>query len=254
MNQQTVLITGGADGIGFGIARRFLDAGARVYVCDSRAEAVNAAMAAENRVRAFQADISDPLQVKNLIAEVTGEAGNIDVLVNNVGIAGPQAAVEDLSEDDWDHTMRVNVGGHFYCTKRVVPGMKRAGGGAIINISSVGTATLPPKRSVYNASKWAVEGLTRSLARELGPSQIRCNAILPGVMNNSRMRGIMARRAAAEGRTLEDVEEEYIRFVSMGCLIEVDEIGDMAVYLASTKARHITGQLIAVDGGIMYEL
>lgn len=251
---QAVLITGGAEGIGFGIAECFLREGARVHVCDTRKEAVAKASGSHERLTASLADVGSAIQVKEMVAEASGRLGPLDVLINNVGIAGPQAKVEDLSESDWDDTVRVNLSGAFYATKHAVPLMKSKGHGCVINISSVGTTTLPPNRSVYNASKWGLEGLTKSLARELGPSNIRCNAILPGVMNNARMNGIMQRRAEAENRPLDEVRREYIAYVPMGCLIDVDEIGDLAVFLASDKARHITGQLIAVCGGIQYEL
>jgi NAD(P)-dependent dehydrogenase (short-subunit alcohol dehydrogenase family) len=250
-----VLITGGADGIGFGIARRFVAAGAKVHVCDVRSEVIEPALQSLSLAGASQADVGLPEDVERLFRDASASlGGGIDVLINNVGIAGPQAFVEDLDYDDWDRTMRVNCGGMFYCIKQAVPLMKAQAFGVIINVSSVGTFTLPPKRSVYNASKWAVEGLTKSLARELGPFNIRCNAILPGIMNNDRMNRIIQRRADAEERTPGDITAEYLRYVAMGAMIDVDEIGEMAVFLASDKARHVTSQLISVCGGIDYEL
>lgn len=131
--------------------------------------------------------------------------------------------------------------------------MKAQNSGAIINISSVGTLALPTMRSVYNTSKWAIEGLTKSLARELGPFGISCNAILPGIMNNNRMRSIMERRAKHEERALDDIAADYLKYSAMGRLIEVEEIGHAAVFLASDKARSITSQLLSVCGGTAYE-
>lgn len=248
-----VLITGGADGIGLGIADRFAAAGAEVIVCDLRQEAVQAVRQSRPAYHAYQADVSDADGIIELVKSATEEHGPLDTLVNNVGIAGPHAYVEDIDVEDWEQSLRANTSGMFYAIKAAVPEMKKRGSGSIINISSVGTATLPPRRAAYNTSKWAVEGLTRSLSRELGAFNIRCNAILPGVMGNERMERIMRRRAEAENRTFEDVRNEYLQCSAMGKLIDVEDIGEMAVFLASPKSRYVTGQLIAVCGGIQWE-
>lgn len=248
-----VVVTGGADGIGLGIADAFAGSGAAIAVCDVRPEAVERVRKARPAFAAYVADVSDARSVIAFIESALRDLGPVDTLVNNVGIAGPHAFVEDISIDDWDQSIRTNASGMFYATKAVVPQMKRRGSGSIINISSVGTLTLPPKRAVYNASKWAVEGLTRSLSRELGPFNIRCNAILPGVMDNERMERIMRRRAADEGRTFESIRDEYLKCSAMNKLISVEDIGAMAVFLSSDKARYVTGQLIAVCGGIQWE-
>jgi NAD(P)-dependent dehydrogenase (short-subunit alcohol dehydrogenase family) len=250
---QRVLITGGADGIGFGIAQRFIDEGAKVYICDVREDALAKSRILLPLAGVSCADISVPSDVQRLFDEITETAGGIDILVNNVGIAGPHAAVEKIDDRDWEKTIDVNLNGMFYCIRQAVPGMKQRRTGVIINISSVGSFTLPPNRSVYNTSKWAVEGLTKSLARELGPFNIRCNAILPGIMNNGRMRRIMKHRADCEGRTIEEIEAEYLAFIPMGSMIEPQEIGDLAVFLASDRARHVTSQSIAVCGGLLFE-
>ena len=191
--------------------------------------------------------------VMSFVEEALNNHGPIDTLVNNVGIAGPHAFVEDIVIEDWDLALRANTSGMFYAIKAAIPQMKARNAGSIINISSVGTQTLPPKRSVYNTSKWAVEGLTRSLSRELGPFNIRCNAILPGVMDNERMQKIMQRRATDENKPLSEIRDEYLQCSAMKRLISVEDIGEMAVFLSSEKARYVTGQLIAVCGGIQWE-
>jgi NAD(P)-dependent dehydrogenase (short-subunit alcohol dehydrogenase family) len=247
-----VLVTGAGGGIGLGIAREFLKSGAEVHICDVNDELFDLA-GRSSFAGCYVTNVASSNDVDGMFDQIVGRSGGLDVLVNNVGIAGPQADVEDISISDWDTTINTNLSGAFYCIRKAVPPMKQQMSGAIINISSVGTLTLPPRRSVYNVSKWAIEGLTKSLARELGPYNISCNAILPGIMNNSRMRSIMERRAEYEKRSIAEIADDYLKYSSMGRLIEVEEIGSMAVFLASTAARSVTSQLISVSGGVMYE-
>jgi NAD(P)-dependent dehydrogenase (short-subunit alcohol dehydrogenase family) len=131
--------------------------------------------------------------------------------------------------------------------------MKAQKSGAIINISTVSVRTGMTNRLPYITSKQGVMGLTHNVARELGPWNIRCNAILPGLIDNTRGRAILARKAEADGRTLEETEEEYLRYISMRCWIKPKEVGDLVVFLSSEKAKHISGQFIAVDGHMEWE-
>ena len=158
-----------------------------------------------------------------------------------------------MPDDEWDRTMRVNLHGPFLWTKAVVPGMKARREGSIVNISTGSVRTLPLNRSVYNVSKWGVEGLTKTVARELGPWNVRVNAIQPGMVNNERMRGIVRRIADQEGRTAAEVEAEFLQFISMRCKVEPEDIADMAVFLSSDAASRVTGQVVAVDGHIEWE-
>lgn len=248
-----VIVTGAASGIGLSIARCFARFGAEVHVCDVDINAVASLNDLAEGIVAHQANVGDEAEVRDFLSSAGAALTNIDVLVNNVGIAGPRAPVEDTAFADWKETMRCNVDGMFLAIKLVVPEMKAIGSGAIINISSAGTITLPPKRSAYNTSKAAVEGLTRSLARELGPHNIRCNAILPGVVNNLRMMQVMQSRADDEHRSLEDIQKEYLQGASMGRLVEERDIGNCAAFLASDLGEKITGQTLAVCGGLLWE-
>lgn len=250
--EQRVLITGAGDGIGLGIADEFLKAGAKVFICDVRGELFDEKMRS-SFAGCYRTDVGSTADVTAMFDDIRAKVEGLDVLINNVGVAGPHAGVEDISLDDWDATLRANLTGAFLCIKQAVPYMKSQKRGSIINISSVGTQTLPPMRSVYNTSKWAVEGLTKSLARELGPFGINCNAILPGIMNNNRMRSIMERRSRHENRDLDDIAADYLKYSAMGRLIEVQEIGYAAVFLASQGARSITSQMLSVCGGTQYE-
>jgi NAD(P)-dependent dehydrogenase (short-subunit alcohol dehydrogenase family) len=162
--------------------------------------------------------------------------------------------MEEVSCKEWDETINVNLSGMFYCMRQVIPGMKKRGGGVIINFSTGSTRTRLPLRAPYVASKVAVEGLTLNAARELGPFNIRCNAILPGMINNERMRRIVANNAASTGRTADEVERDYLNYISLRAKIEPEELADMVQFLASDKAAKVTGELIAVSGNVEWEI
>lgn len=244
-----VLITAGAAGIGLGIATLFANRGDRVTICDVDRVALEQARSTLPGVAAFPADVADAYAMSCLIAD----AGPVQVLINNAGVAGPAAPLEETDAGEWARCFAVNVHGAFHAMAAVLPAMRAAGAGAIVNISTASTQTCIPLRSAYVASKWALEGLTRNAARELGPAGIRVNAIRPGFMDTDRMRGIMARAAATSGRDVADVEAEALGFISMRTKIQPEEIGEMAWFLASDAARHITGQIVAVDGNVEWE-
>lgn len=248
-----VIITAGASGIGLATARRFLAAGAQVAICDVDPQAVANAMAAHPALFGRVVDIASESAVDGFVGEVVGAFGGVDTLVNNAGIAGACAPIEAISAESWIRSFEVNVHGAFYMMRAVVPLMKGQGGGAIVNISTGSVFTLPAGRADYVASKWAIEGLTRTAAKELGPDGIRVNAIRPGFVNSDRMKNILTAKANADGTTLEALEKTFLDFISMRTKVEPEEIGDMAVFLASDAALHVTGQLLSVDGNIEWE-
>ncbi|SEJ95145.1 NAD(P)-dependent dehydrogenase, short-chain alcohol dehydrogenase family [Sphingobium sp. AP50] len=248
-----VIITAGASGIGLATARRFLASGAQVAVCDVNADAVRQAQEQHPELYGEAFDISSEEAVEHFVRNVRDAFGGIDTLVNNAGIAGACADIEDIPTEHWVRSFDVNVHGAFYFMRALVPVMKAQGGGAIINISTGSVFTLPVGRADYVASKWAIEGLTRAAAKELGPEGIRVNAIRPGFVNSARMKGILTAKAEVEGTTLEALEKTFLDFISMRTKVEPEEIGDMAVFLASDAARHVTGQLLSVDGNIEWE-
>ena len=250
---QHVVVTGGADSVGRVIAERFHRAGAKVHICDVRPDALQRTLGANPGMRGTLANVGVAAQVQQLFTEALGWMGHVSVLVNNVGIGGPRGSMEEIDCEAWDETIGVNLSGMFYCMRQVIPGMKRRRDGVIINFSTGSTRTRLPMRAPYVASKYAVEGLTLNAARELGPFNIRCNAILPGMINNERMQRIVAASAAASGRTSEEVEQEYLRFISLGTKIEPDELADMVQFLASERAAKVTGELIAVSGNVEWE-
>jgi len=250
---QHVIVTGGGDGIGRAIAERFLAAGDRVHVFDIDPDHLAEATEANPALRGSVVDVADPAGVARGVDEAAAWLGPIDVLVNNAGIAGPRAPLEHITDEDWDRVVRVNLHGMFYAMRCVIPTMKELERGSIVNISTGSVKSIPVDRSVYNVSKAAVEVLTQTMARELGPSNIRVNAIRPGMVNNERMRGIVQLIADQKGQTYDDVEKSFLEFISMRTKVEPGEIADMAFFLASDAARHVTGQIIAVDGHLEWE-
>jgi NAD(P)-dependent dehydrogenase (short-subunit alcohol dehydrogenase family) len=249
-----VFVTGGADSVGRVIAERFSNSGARVHICDVRADALEQTLRDNPKMQGTLADVGDAACVERAFSEARNWLGDVSVLVNNVGIAGPRGPMEEVSCNDWDRTICVNLSGMFYCMRQVIPGMKKRRDGVIINFSTGSTRTRLPLRAAYVASKAAVEGLTLNAARELGPYNIRCNAILPGMINNERMKRIVANSAATTGRSELDVERDYLKYISLQTKIEPEELADMVEFLASDKALKVTGELIAVSGNVEWEI
>jgi NAD(P)-dependent dehydrogenase (short-subunit alcohol dehydrogenase family) len=241
-----VLVTGGAEGIGLAIARGFKDRGAAVYVTDLQKEAV--AAAEDEGFLATVSDASHEQEVSDLMADVLSSMGGLDVLVNNVGIAGPTGPVEDCPGDDWQRTFEVNVHSQFYCVKHSLDMLRQGVRPSIINMSSAAGRLGMAGRSAYSASKWAVVGLTKTLAIELGAEGLRVNAICPGAVAGPRIDAVIEAKAAMLGRSVEDVEGLYRGQSSMGRMVEPKAIADTAVFLASDMAEMINGQAIAVDG------
>ena len=250
--RQRVLITAGGSGIGYAIADAFLQAGARVHLCDIDESKIAEASSVVG-LTASLCDVADDHQVSTLFNAVQEQLGGLDVLVNNAGIGGGWAAVEDIEPEQWHRTLDVNLSGMFYCVRHAAPIMKMQRSGVILNISTASVRTGMVNRLPYIASKHGVEGITLNLARELGPFNIRCNAILPGLIDNNRGREVLASKAKLDGVSLEDAEAEYLNFISMRTWIDPREVGDLAVFLASDKAKHISGQFIAVDGHMEWE-
>lgn len=251
--KQRVIVTAGASGIGLAIVQRFLAAGGDVAICDADPVRLDAAATVHPGLITTRLDVSDAAAVTRFVTQVADRWGGVDILVNNAGIAGQIGPLGAISNDSWRTCFEVNVHGAFFLMRAVVPLMKAQGGGAIVNISTGSVTTLPVDRTPYIASKWALEGLTRAAARELGPDNIRVNAIRPGFVDSDRMRGILATIAAGRGTDAATVEAEFLRYISLRTKIQPQEIGDMAVFLSSDAARHVTGQLIAVDGNIEWE-
>lgn len=245
---RVALVTGSASGIGKAITKKLLSRGFLVHICDTDQSLLQATLLENVGLCGTLTDVGNAKDIDELFADFRARHNRLDVLVNNVGIAGPRANVENISDQDWERTLAVNVTGCFRMVKHSVPIMKRCGGGSIINISSTSTKTCPPMRSAYVVSKAAIEGFTRALARELGPFNIRCNGVLPGGVKNERFMRVMHQVAEEVNVPIETAVTQARENCSMKALIEMDEIASMVAFLVSDEALHISGQLIAVDG------
>jgi NAD(P)-dependent dehydrogenase (short-subunit alcohol dehydrogenase family) len=245
-----VLVTAGAAGIGKAFAEVFAGAGARVFVCDVDRAALDAFRAARPAIGACIADVADARQVDALFDQAAAFLGGLDVLINNAGIAGPTAPVEDIALADWDRTIAVDLNGMFYCTRRAVPLLKAAGGGSIINLSSVAGRLGFPLRTPYASAKWAVVGFTKSLAIELGPHNIRVNAIQPGVVEGERIERVIAAKAKALDLSHDEYRAQLVSKVSLRRTVSPVDIANMALFLATEPGRNISGQALSVCGNV----
>lgn len=247
-DEQVVLVTAGASGIGRCIAESFLERGCKVHVCDIASESVDNFLESNPGATASLADISVPTEVEQMFAEITSLYGRLDILINNAGIAGPTAAVEDIAIDDWNNTINIDLNGPFYVTRLAVPLMKRNGGGSIINIASNAALFGFPLRSPYAAAKWALIGLTKTWAMELGPSNIRVNALCPGSVNGERIDRVIEKDAGERGVSTDSIRDIYQRQSSMRLFVNAQDVANMAMYLTSSLGNTVSGQAIGVDG------
>lgn len=243
-----VLVTAGADGIGLEMTRAFTEAGARVLVCDVQGASLERLAAELPGVQGCLADVSREADVAALFEAVDRQLGGLDVLVNNAGVAGPTGGVETLSLADWERTLAVNITGQFLCARLAVPRLRQGRNPSIINLSSAAGHLGMPGRSAYSASKWAVVGFTKSLAIELGGDGIRVNAILPGAVDGPRIRAVIAAKAQALGKPVEEVTRNYTSQAALGRMVTARDIANMAVFAASDLAANVTGQELVVDG------
>jgi NAD(P)-dependent dehydrogenase (short-subunit alcohol dehydrogenase family) len=246
-NGLRVLVTAGGAGIGRVIARTFADHGARVHVCDVDENALK-----QSNIAYTVADVAKLSDVDRLFSDVERKLGGLDVLVNNAGIAGPTARVEDIRPEDWDRCIAVDLNGMFYCTRKAMPMIKAAGGGSIINLSSAAGRLAFPMRTPYSAAKWAVVGFTQSLAAEAGPEKVRVNCIQPGVVEGERIERVIEAKAKGLGVDKEEVRRRLLEGVSMHTTVTAQDIANTALFLATAAGRHISGQAISVCGGARY--
>ncbi len=247
-----VLVTAGGSGIGRAIAETFAKAGARVHLSDIDDKFLAEAQRALPGVSQTLGDVAKLADVERLFQDVEHSLGGLDVLVNNAGIAGPTAKVEDIRPEDWERTLAVDLNGMFYCTRKAMPMLKRSGGGSIINLSSIAGRLAFPMRTPYAAAKWAVVGFTQSLAAEAGPDGVRVNCIQPGIVEGERVERIMAAKAEGLGITKAQVRERMVEGVSLKTTVSAQDIANTALFLASDAGRHISGQAISVCGGVRY--
>jgi NAD(P)-dependent dehydrogenase (short-subunit alcohol dehydrogenase family) len=252
LDGKRVVLTAGGAGIGRVTLQTLVEAGARVVTCDVDQAALDRLRGELPQVPAIAADVAEPAEVDRLFELALEQLGGLDVLINNAGIAGPTGRIEEIALDDWRRTLEVNLTGQYLCARRAVPPIRAAGGGSIVNLSSAAGRFGFALRTPYAASKWAVVGLTKSLAIELGPDQIRVNAICPGAVEGDRIIRVIAAKAEARGVPFEAMRQQYVETASMRRLIGPEDIAAMILFLCSDAGRLVSGQVIGVDGNIEY--
>jgi NAD(P)-dependent dehydrogenase (short-subunit alcohol dehydrogenase family) len=244
------VVTAGASGIGRAIADTLLASGARVAICDVSKEFLGDFRKAHPETTALEADVAVERDVDRLFEAAARDLGGLDALINNAGVAGPTGGVAEIDPAEWRRCIDVCLTGQFLCARRGVPMIRQAGGGAVVNMSSAAGRLGYAFRTPYSAAKWGVIGLTQSLARELGPDNIRVNAILPGIVEGPRIDGVIAARAEQLGLSHEDMEHQYLEKVSLRRMVSAQDVAAMVQFLLSPAGANISGQSIGVCGNV----
>ena len=245
---QRVLVTAGAGGIGLCIAETLTALGARVVVCDVSDEALAAVR--PKVAAAIRADVSSEADVDALFEATAAALGGLDALINNAGIAGPTGGVDEISPDDWRRCIDICLTGQFLCARRAAPMLKAAGGGSVVSMSSAAGRFGYAFRTPYSAAKWGIIGFTQSLAKELGPSGIRVNAILPGIIEGPRMESVISHRARQVGISHEEMKTRYLANISLRRMTSPYDVAAMVAFLLSDAGANVSGQSLGVDGNV----
>jgi NAD(P)-dependent dehydrogenase (short-subunit alcohol dehydrogenase family) len=245
---QRILITAGASGIGRAIAQRFLSDGADVAICDVDSDAVADFADAHPGMIARVADVTREDDMNAFLALVEERWDRIDVVCANAGTGGPAGVIETLDYGAWQDCVAVNVNGAFLTCRWAARVMRAQGHGLITLTSSTAGIAGYPYRSPYAASKWAIIGLMKTLAMELGPAGVRVNALAPGAVNGPRMDRVVAMEAKAQGLPEDAIRALYVKGVSLRSWVDAEDIANMVHYLASPAGVKISGQTLCIDG------
>jgi len=256
LNNEIAIVTGSGQGIGQQIALSLAQEGAVVVIADinEKGSSETAEMISQNygsKVKIIPTDIAYEAQVVNMIKGTLEIDNRIDILVNNAGVPGPINNIEDITLEEWEATMAVNLRGMFLCCKYVVPIMKRQKKGNIINISSMTGKRPMPQRTPYAATKMAVIGLTRSLAAEVGKWKIRVNAVCPGAVAGPRLNKVLEGIMQQSGKSWDQVVAEMAEGSALKSFVDPKYIGAIVAFLCSENAAMMTGQDINVSAGIV---
>ena len=243
-----VLVTAGASGIGKEIAAAFLSAGDSVYTCDINQAALDAAARELPGLKTGLCDVGDRKQIEAMMADAVAQLGGIDILINNAGIAGPTAPVQDVDPDQWENVLKIDLTGTFLITQAAIPHLIGSGNGVIVIMSSAAGRFGYPNRSPYSTVKWGLIGFMKTLSMELGVHNIRANAILPGAVDGERIQKVFQGRADATGRSVDEIRTEAMSNQSLQYLVDPKDIAALAVFLASDAAKSISGQIMPIDG------
>jgi NAD(P)-dependent dehydrogenase (short-subunit alcohol dehydrogenase family) len=254
LKNRVAIVTGGSQGIGRAIALALAREGSRLCLA-SRSKDKLDFVADEIReigqpVLTVRTDITREEDVEILARQVMEYFGTVDILVNNAGIAGPTAPIYEVEADSWRSVVDTNLNGLFLCTKYVLPLMIANRSGNILNLGSIGGVYAYPLRTPYNASKWAVAGVTQTIAAEVGPHNIRCNCISPGPVQGERFWNVIKAKADALGKTFEEMKQWWEEQVPLRRFVTEEEVSRTAVFMVSDDSAGITGQQVCVSGGM----
>ena len=245
---QTALITAGADGIGYAIAKRFEEAGARVFVCDINQEAVKHVNSKHKNIKAVVCDLRQTQLISSMVESAFDYLGKLNIIVNNAGIAGETAGVGDQTLGGWQECLQVNMTSHFETMRIAVPRMED--NGSILSVASVAGRVGFAYRLPYAATKWGVIGMAKSLAVELGPRGIKVNALLPGIVEGERQNKVIQAKAKVKNVSFEEMKKEILSGASLGQFVTHDDLAEQAYFLCSSLGKNISGQAISVCGNI----
>ena len=251
LKNKKILISAGASGIGWATTKICLSRGAIVFICDINKKYLNKTKKHplfNKKLFIYECDASNEDQVLKFFKNIKKKTKKINALINNVGVAGPTGSIEKLKSKDWENTLHVDVNSHFYFTKQAIPLIKKSKNGSIINISSTAGILGFPLRSPYAASKWAIIGITKTLAMELGKFNIRVNAVCPGTIKGDRMKRVIKDKAKFTKVSPKVIEKDFISMSSMKQWILEEDIGKMCSFLISDDSMRVSGQVISVDG------
>ena len=250
LKNKKFIISAAGDGIGFAISKLIVDNGGTVYLTDIDQKKINKIRRNnkfKNKIFANQLDANNYNHVREYFSSLS-HLKKIDGLINNVGIAGPTKYIDKITNEEWQNTIETNLNSHFFFTKFAIPFLKRNKSGSIINLSSTAGLFGFPQRTPYAASKWAIIGLTKSLAMELGKYKIRVNAICPGSVEGDRMKRVINAKAKLLKVNPNKLQKEFESMTSIKSFVSKEDIASMAVYLLSNNSINISGQAMAVDG------
>ena len=254
LKDKVAIITGGNGGIGLVMALSFAREGARIAVCGRRRELVEKAEKEIGKsgaeVIGIVADVGVEKDVQSMVAKTVERFGTIDVLVNNASAEGPTLPIHEMDGNDWRAVVDTNLNALFYCTKYVLRVMIPKRSGNILNIGSIAGVYAYPLRTPYNATKWAIVGVTQSIAAEVGPQNIRCNCLSPGPTEGERAFGVIRRRAEATGKTFEEMKQFYTDQIPIKRFVTPEEVAKTALFLVSDDSSGVTAQHFCVSGGI----
>jgi len=245
---KTLFISGASRGIGLAIARAFVREGAKVHTCDVDEMALSALASSDPDISQTPCDVSDRIAVQKLFGHALAKLGGLDVLVNNAGIAGPTSRVEEMNPEDWDRCLEICLTGQFNCTRLAVPLLRQSKNASIVNISSAAGRLGFAMRTPYAAAKWGVIGFTKSLSIELGPDNIRVNAILPGLVAGDRQRRVLEAKAQQRGISYNEMERTAFSYTSIKDYVTPEQLADQILFMCSPRGKTISGQAISICG------